>query len=426
MDIRAFGGWRYAGGDLSTRIAPPYDILSAQDKAAMLAAEPSNIVAVDMPQVPPTAAGPDAVYARAAALLEQWKSAGVLTRDDRPALYAYQQDYVWAGRSYSRRAMLCGVRATPFGKDVIPHEHTFAGPKADRLKLTQHTRTQMSPIFGFYRDPRGAASDLLWTAAQGEPDAVGTLRGVTEKLWVIQDAGVIRRVAAILKSVPVFIADGHHRYTTAMNYRDALRAAGKIDDEHEANFVMFALVDRDDPGLLILPTHRIVRGLRAGFTVAKLAAAATEFAWQRLSIEGFDFRNAGDALKRFGPHAMAIVGASRSEVWIATLKDAKAMDAAAPTEGPAWRQLDVAILHKLILERALAPWLAAEPQIEYTPDALKVLAACQSLRAALGVCLQGTPIDAVEQIALAGAAMPHKSTYFYPKLATGMVLKPLE
>ena len=425
MEIRAFNGWRFGRSEVSQVIAPPYDILSAQDKKAMLAVDASNIVAVDMPQVPPTAAGPDAVYAGAAKLLAQWKASGVMARDARPALYAYQQDYVWAGKAYSRRAMLCGVRATPFGQDVIPHEHTFAGPKADRLKLTQHTRMQLSPIFGFYRDPRGAASDLLWTAAKGDPDACGMLRGVTEKLWVIQDAGVIRRVAAILKTVPVFIADGHHRYTTAMNYRDALKAAGKIDDQHEANYVMFALVDRDDPGLLILPTHRIVRGLRAGFTVAKLAAGAKEFSWQRLSIEGFDFRNAGDALKRFGPHAMAVVGASRSEVWIARLNDAKAMDAAAPAEALAWRQLDVAILHKLILERALSPWLASEPAIEYTPDALKVQAACQSLRAPLGVCLQGTPIEAVEQIALAGAAMPHKSTYFYPKLATGMVLKPL-
>ncbi len=426
MDIRAFGGWRYASEEVGAMIAPPYDILSLQDKQALLARSDRNIVAVDMPQVPPTQAGPDAVYAAAASLLQRWMSSRVVVQDSRPALYAYEQVYTWAGKTYSRRAMLAGVRATEFGKDVIPHEHTFAGPKADRLKLTQHTRFQMSPIFGFYRDPRGAASQLLWSAAAGKPAAQGVLRGVTERLWVVSDPAVVTRIAEILRPVPVFIADGHHRYTTAMNYRDSLKAAGKIDDQHEANFVMFALVDRDDAGLLILPTHRIVRGLGAGFTLPKLAAQAPEFDWQTVSLEGFDFRDAGAALARFGPHSFALVGADRSAAWIARLRDPKAMDSVAADQVPAWRRLDVAILHKLLLDRALAPWKTDATAVEYTPDGGKVAAACASLSAPLGVCLQGTPIEAVEEIALAGASMPHKSTYFYPKLATGMVLKPLE
>ena len=437
MDIRPFKGWRYKARDIGGVIAPPYDILTAQDKAAMLAANDKNIVGVDMPHVPPTGAGPDELYAQAARTIGQWKAAGVLVQDA-PAVYAYLQEFQWAGKTYSRRAMLCGIRATEFGKDVIPHEHTFAGPKADRLKLTQQSRMQLSPIFGFYNDPKGQASELLWSAARGEPDAQGVLRGVTEKLWVVRDAKVIAQIAAVLKPVPVFIADGHHRYTTAMNYRDELRSAGKIDDNHEANFVLFALVPQDDPGLLVLPTHRVVCGLKADFSMAKLAQAAKEFRWQRVQAKTEDLRDADAFLRSYGRTAMAYTyGASAptakgpGEVWVATLQDASAMAKAAPQELPVWRELDVAILHKLIIDQALAPWKTDQTNIEYTPDGLKVLAACCESPAAgaaspLGICLQSTPLESVEKIALAGAAMPHKSTYFYPKLATGIVLKPLE
>ncbi len=436
MEIRAFRGWRYTGKDLGNVIAPPYDILTLADKHALLARDANNIVAVDLPHVPPKEVGPDSEYQAAAALLAKWKKSGVLVRDSAPALYAYEQTFPWAGRTFTRRALLTGVRVTKLGEDVIPHEHTFAGPKADRLKLTEYTRTQLSPIFGFYSDG-GAAAKALWTAAAKVQPLVGKLDGVTEKVWVVTDAEVIADVTAALKKAPVFIADGHHRCTTTMNYRDALKAAGKIDDNHEANFVLFALVPQDDPGLLILPTHRVVCGLKADFSMEKLAQAAGEFRWQRVEAKREDFRDADAFLRRYGRTAMAFVcgtGVSPvqgdAEVWIATLQDAGAMAKAAPQELPVWRELDVAILHKLIIDQALAPWKTARTSIEYTPDGLKVLAACgesaAGAAAPLGICLQSTPLESVEKIALAGAAMPHKSTYFYPKLATGIVLKPLE
>jgi uncharacterized protein (DUF1015 family) len=433
VEIRAFRGWRYsvgAGKNLSDLIAPPYDILSLADKKNLLARDAANIVAVDLPHVPPKEVGPDSEYQAAAALLEQWKKSGVLKRDSSPALYAYEQTFPWAGRTYTRRALLTGVRVTKLGQDVIPHEHTFAGPKADRLKLTEYTRTQLSPIFGFYPGAEAAAK-ALWAAAAKVQPLVGQLDDVTEKVWVITDPAVIAEVTAALKKVPVFIADGHHRCTTTMNYRDALKAAGKIDDNHEANFVLFALVPQDDPGLRILPTHRVVQALKADFTIEKLAYAAKEFKWQRVEAGLEEFRDADAFLAGFGKTAMGFVGAKAGEVWIATLQDAVAMAKAAPQELPVWRELDVSILHKLIIDQALAPWKTADTNIEYTPDGLKVLAACREAPAAgaaspLGICIQSTPLESVEKIALAGAAMPHKSTYFYPKLATGIVLKPLE
>ena len=428
MDIRPFRGWRYCidQTDISDYIAPPYDVLSRANREALLARNVKNIVAVDLPHFPPREAGPKKEYEHAAWVLGEWKGEGTLRQDAQPALYAYEQEFVWGGKSFSRRALLCGVRATALGQDVIPHEHTYEGPKADRLELMRHTRMQLSPLLGFYEDPAGIAAETLWAAARDMPTVWGEMSGVTERLWVIDDAEAIDAVQAALRQVPVFIADGHHRYVTAMNYIGELRDAGRIDDQHEANFVLFALVPGDDPGLLVLPTHRILSGLRDEFRVGNLEAATPEFSWQRCSIDEIDLVDTGAFLRRYGRGAMAFLDRELAEVWIARLEDPRAMMAVAPSEGDAWREMDVAILHKLIIDQALGPWRTDAFFIEYTADGRAVRGACESGRAQLGICLQGTPLETVQKIALAGATMPHKSTYFYPKLATGIVLKPLE
>jgi len=433
MDMKPFRGWRYAGADIDGRLAPPYDVLSARDKQSLLDRCERNIVAVDLPHMPPKEVGPDESYAAAAVRLAQWQADGVL-RQDKPALYVYRQEFDLGSRRFSRLALLCGVRATPLGQDVIPHEHTFAGPKADRLKLTEHTRMQLSPIFGFYTG-NGSLPAMLAEIAQrpadlrARLDAPGQYSPIDETLWVVDDPTTIQRMQHALAKTPVFIADGHHRYTTALNYRDRLREAGTIDDDHEANFVLFALVHRDDPGLIILPTHRVVQGLAAGFDLGKLIAASPEFAWKRVNLDTLDTQNLDVSLRPHGPTAMAVLdpeSVAEGTGWIATLRDEKSMAQAAPDQLPAWRSLNVAILHTLLLDRDLAPWRTDNTGIDYTPDTATVLAACKEGRAQLGVCLQSTPLPAVEEIALAGANMPHKSTYFYPKLTTGIVLKPLE
>jgi len=427
MDIHPFRGWRYRppAGDVSTYLSPPYDVLAAEDRDALLARNPKNVVAVDMPHFPPSELGPQKEYQHAAWVLGEWKGEGTLRQDPRPSLYAYEQEYNWAGQTHHRRALLCGIRAAGLGEDIIPHEHTFDGPKADRLELTRQTKTQLSPVFGFYNDAEEAVLEHVWAAGRGAPDLWGELNGVQERLWVVDDPGAIRAVRAALKETPLFIADGHHRCTTAMNYRDELAADGGVGPDHEANFILFALVPRDDPGLLVLPTHRIVRGLRDDFSVARLAKVTEAFDWKRRSVDEADLYDTGSFLRRYGRGAMAFFDRHMAEIWIARLKDPEAMRRASPDQIDAWRELDVAILHKLVIDRALAPW-REDVFIEYTPRAQVAVAACQSGRAQLGVCLQATPIDAVERIALAGAAMPHKSTYFYPKIATGIVFKPLE
>ncbi|KKL92931.1 hypothetical protein LCGC14_1879750, partial [marine sediment metagenome] len=397
----------------------PYDVLTQADKDALLSRDGRNIVAVDLPHCPPSDVGPDSAYEQAAETLTQWRSSGVLVREQRDSLYAYQQSFTWAGRTHRRRSIIAAVRLEPFGSGVWPHEKTFAGPKADRLKLRQAARTQLSPILGFC--DAGAASELLFDPLADRPDAAGDVDGVTSSLWTVSDPAVIGQVQTALAGVDLFIADGHHRYTTALNYRDAL---GEIAPDHPANFIMFVLVAADDPGLIVLPTHRVISGLQ-GFDPARFVAAAGAVAdFQPVDLAGEDVTDADAFLKRFGPHAMAF--AAGADAWVARVTDLTAMERLAPTESPAWRGLDVAILHRLLLDEYLADCRCDRTTTEYTADGPAALEAARTGRADLVALLQGAPLSAVREIALAGGVMPHKSTYFYPKAATGMVLYPLE
>jgi uncharacterized protein (DUF1015 family) len=422
MEIHPFPGWRFASGDLTGLIAPPYDILTAEDKQQLLAADPRNIVAVDLPHVPPKELGPEGKYEQAAQTLLAWKSDGTLAQDP-PSLYVYEQTYTWAGQAHTRRAMLAGVRATPLGQDVIPHEHTFAGPKADRLKLTEKTRSQLSPIFGFYGDAEGVVSRVLAEEAAREPDATGKLGPVTEKIWRLSDPQRVAAVVEALAGVPAYIADGHHRYTTALNYRDGLLAEGQIGPDHEANFVLFALVERSDPGLLVLPTHRLVGGLSDAFgPEALFERLGDAFEIEKLDLPD-SLADADAVLAGRGEHAMGLL--TRQGLWCLRLKDPEPMARAAGEHGQAWRELDVAILHTLILDEGLAPWAGDAMEVRYTPHGEEARRAVENGDVEAAFLLRGTKLSQVEAVADAGESMPHKSTYFYPKIATGMVLKPL-
>ncbi len=428
MEIRGIRGWRYCpqDGDVSSLIAPPYDVLDQAGKDELLARSEHNIVKVDLPHVPPKGVGPDEVYKASADTLAGWKADGVICQDDKSTIYAYQQTYEWSGKCYKRTAMICSIRATALGEDVIPHEHTFDGPKADRLKLTESTQMQLSPIFGLYNDPNGQVAAGLEAAMKAAPAIKGDLNGVTEELWPIDDPAAVAKIAETLRDVPAYIADGHHRYTTAMNHAKALREAGTIDNDHETNFVMFVLVADDAPGLLVLPTHRMVTGLSDDFTPEKLMAAADDFEWQCISGEGVNLDDADEFLKPYGPTAMALLAAGSKDIWIGKLTNPAAMLEAAPDECEAWRELDVAILQKLLIDKALVPWKTDATNVDYTAYGQIALDAVADGSVQMAIVMQGTPLKSVFDIADAGASMPHKSTYFYPKVATGLVLKPLQ
>ena len=428
MQIKAFQGWRYHSddGDVSSLLAPPYDILSRADKEALLAGDRNNIVGVDLPHVPPADAGPDSAYRAAADCLKDWMESGLLVRDERPSLYAYEQAFGWAGRQYCRRALVAAVRLAEFGKGVWPHEKTFPGSTADRLKLTRATGMQISPVFGFYEGDSDAV-EMLFAASPDGPVARARISDVEEKLWAVSDPGAVVPIGEALRDRALFIADGHHRYAAALRYRGQF---GRMQEHHPANHVMFVLATMGDPGLIILPPHRVIAGLRDFDLERFVIAARRTIAFERVELGPQQVVDADGFLRGFGPHAMAFVARERRggglAAYVGVLKDHSIMSQLAGDHIQAWRELDVAILHRLVIDHYLAECKTNEMFIDYVPDGRAALAAAAAGRADLVVFLQATPLQAVKEVALGRAVMPHKSTYFYPKPATGLVLYPLK
>ena len=273
--IRPIPAIHYAaspGADLSAVIAPPYDVLDADSKSALLARNEHNIATIDLPHLPAKSVGPDPVYAEAGVTFRQWLSQGILTPRQGPALFVYQQTYEACGRTYRRQGLVANVRIQPFGRDgaeagegaVFPHEQTFSEPKEDRFKLMCATEAQLSPIFGLYGDTTNGELPLGQVVASSAATFQGTTANdqVLHEVWTIDDPEQMGQFVEAMAGVDAFIADGHHRYTTALNYRQALiESHGGLPEDHPANWCLFVLVSMSDPGMIVLPTHRVLGGM---------------------------------------------------------------------------------------------------------------------------------------------------------------------
>lgn len=441
--IRAIPAITYgtqAGGDLSSTIAPPYDVLDEAGKAELLNADPRNIVAIDLPHLPAKTVGPDATYAKAAELYRSWLADGTLVRRGAPAIFVYQQTYTHGGKTFQRRGLIANVTVQPFGKSpdghggVHPHEQTFSGPKEDRMKLMRATRAQLSPIFGLHSDPANRVHALLTRViGAAKPTFRGTTAGdgVLHEAWAVEGAAAQKPFLDAFAGADIFIADGHHRYTTALNYRQSLidAAGGKLPPDHPANFCFFVLVAMQDPGMIVLPTHRVLGGM-SGFTWDKFVAASRG----RLNIAPFAGNDLGKleaALPPAGPHAIGLFCPSNeaSPLAIATTVDRDPLRAGHAGQSEAWRQLDVAIVQHVYVEGICQPALcAAGEAVQWKfPHTLEEFRRdTTSAGFQLGLLVQPTPLESVRLVSQAGELMPQKSTFFYPKLATGLVINPLE
>ncbi|MBI3836037.1 MAG: DUF1015 domain-containing protein [Planctomycetes bacterium] len=404
-------------GIVSSRIAPPYDVLDAKDKSALLQRDPRNIVAIDLPHVPPKSLGPPEAYRQAAETLRQWQSVGTLVQEASPALYLYHQRFEHSGRSYTRRMFIARIRLHPFSDGIIlPHERTFGGPKEDRLALMTTTRCNLSPIFGLYNDAANQVIACFDAAASRNPDALGELDGVENRLWIVNDSKSIQSAAGLMASKKLYIADGHHRYGTSLLYRDRIREenGGSISNDHPANYVMFVLASMDDPGCLILPYYRVLTHISVDNLVEAWRAAVTQSSVAESDLVLWDGATGRETPVKF----------TRRE-FLSQLE---------PSEPPAWWQLDYAYLHRYLIDELLAQSasqkssapskMVAGPHIEYVKsleDARKVA------RAESGVALlvKATPMAHLRAVSEAGGLMPQKSTYFHPKLATGLTINPL-
>lgn len=429
--IRPFAGIRYSKkhSDISAMIAPPYDVLDEAGKAKLQAKDPNNIVTVDLPFMPPKSVGPDAVYEQASLTLQSWLSSGVLVKDNRRALYPYCQTYEHAGKTFHRRGFVALVKLSPFGQDVVPHEKTYKGPIEDRLKLMRATQMQLSPIFGLFSDPRNEVTTLLYKNA-GRPELSGTMDGVKNDLWSVIDAEVEIKVVDLMKQRPIYIADGHHRYTTALQFqREAEEAAGgKLPTSHPANYCMFVLVGMQDPGLLILPTHRLIGGLD-GFDIDSFRAAVGgnfEIRESHVTPDRFDDHHQTNPNPQ--PHTFGLYDGRTRKLYHLHLKNPDVLKPLEPNQSDAWRKLDVAILQRYLLDEILQPKFAGGKELikGYTADAAAVAPQVDGSKYQIALMLRPTPLAALEELGRHGEVMPQKSTYFFPKLATGMVINPLK
>jgi uncharacterized protein (DUF1015 family) len=408
-------------------ISPPYDILTEADKQALLKEDDHNIVAIDLPHTPPKSAGPDIAYERAGGAMISWLDVRILAWDPQPAIYAYHQDYSLGGRALRRKKFLVRLRLEPFGSgSVFPHEQTFGGPKEDRLKLTAATRCNVSPIFALYPDPENSVAAVIDAAIKRDPDQVGVLGGVQNKLWAITEQAVIDQVRGMLASKQIFIADGHHRYGTALLYRQQqVESIGEPDEDDPVNFVLAALGGMEDPGATIQPYFRSVVGL-AGLTAGALQAALAEaFACSPMTLpSGAD--DLARLLAAAGPSAFGLYIAESDAGVLLVPKEEDLLARYEPQSGPAYRKLAYAILHRYVIDEVIRARFngGAEPTVHYhhtMPDA--VADARES--AGLAALMPATTMGQLREICTAGELMPQKSTYFFPKLATGMVINPL-
>jgi uncharacterized protein (DUF1015 family) len=430
--IRPFSGVHFSkkrGTDVSRLIAPPYDVLDEAGRANLQARDPHNIVNIDLPHLPAKAAGPDEAYNGANITMQAWLRSGIFERDGRRALYPYMQSYEHAGRTFHRRGFIALVRLSPFGEgEVVPHEKTYKGPIEDRLKLMRSTGMQLSPIFGLYSDARNDVTNLLYKNA-GKPELSGTLDGVKSDLWSVTDAEVENPVIDLMKHRPVYIADGHHRYTTALQYQSEMAAqhGGTLPPAHPANFCMFVLVGMQDDGLLILPTHRLIGNLKPFDIEAFKKHVAGTVEIKELPLPPQRIGEAAESLSHDPPNMFALYDGKTRRLYHLRVTNPDVLKPLEARQSDAWRRLDVAILQRYFLDEVLQPHFAAgELTKGYTADASTIAKHVDGNQFQIALILRPTPLHALEELGKVKEVMPQKSTYFYPKLATGMVMYPLQ
>jgi uncharacterized protein (DUF1015 family) len=418
-DVQPLRTLRYdltAVGSLDAVAAPPYDVIDAPLRAELAAKSPFNVVEVDLPE----ANGGDP-YLHAQTTMEAWLQQGIVTREREPAMWAMTQDYTGPdGSAYTRHGFFCRVRVEDYGPGRIrPHERTQPGPKEDRLRLTRATRANLSPIFSLFPDPEGEAWRALEPLTAGdEPYATVTdADGTLNRLWRVSDEVTIERVQSILADRELLIADGHHRYETARVYEQ------EVGGEGEHSYVLMFLCSLQDSGLTIFPTHRLLTDLsdesrrQALRSVIEQQFEVSEVPFEELEPPPGDRVEFG-YLDGFHKRPLRL-----------TLKDQSAADEALAGRSDAYRHLDTAVLEALILKGALGMSeddVAAKRGLAYSKDFGDARDAVESGRADAAFFMRATPVEQVREVAEAGESMPPKSTFFYPKIPTGLVFNPLD
>lgn len=440
-EILPFRGLFYdtAKVELAKAVAPPYDVIAPEEQAALYAASPFNVVRIILNRAEPEdGEGTKNAYARAAGFLHDWLASGILREDDSPALYLYRQEFTHPadGTRRARTGLFCALKLEPYAAGVVlPHEETRTRAKEDRLRLMRATRANPEPIFGLYADPEGALARTLNSGSEtSAPELRAMVDGDLHHVRRIGDPATIAFAQAFLRDRRIWIADGHHRYETALAYRDEQRKEDREAQTPERlnartpkphDYILIVLTAFEDPGLVVLPTHRLVRNIPSDRLGSLWHRLERHFTVEAVAWEDLPTRMAAEPAQ--GAHRFGMV--LREGAWVLTLRDEAAIEAEGKGHSAAWKRLDVSILQTLVLDRSLgipAESLATTSNVGYTRDREEAVAAVRSGDWQAAFLLNLPTADEVRRVAAAGDRMPPKSTFFYPKLWSGLLMRRLE
>ncbi|NTW56128.1 MAG: DUF1015 domain-containing protein [Chlorobiaceae bacterium] len=422
-EIRPFNGLRYnpeTAGDMSHIICPPYDVIPPSMQQELYGSSACNAIRLELPME----ADP---YGAAAERLAEWMKNGVLMQETEPALYPYSQTFTdQEGHTHTRSGLFAAMRLHEFAeRKVLPHERTLSGPKADRLNLFRTTKTNISAIFGLYADAQGQADRLIagFTSAN-EPVIDAVFQGVRNRLWRLVDPELAKAVQEVLADKSVYIADGHHRYETGLNYRREREAANPEHTGEEAyNFILTYLNNIHDRGLVVFPIHRLIHSVE-GFNATEFRSRLEE----HFEVTELDGRAALKAYLETSGSSYTYGVVTDGSVFGITLREAPA-DLLDSNISPALQQLGLVVLHEVVLTRLLGisqEAMALQTNIVYVKDDGEVFRIVADGRAQVGFVVKPATVGQVLDVSESGGVMPQKSTFFYPKIMTGLVFKTLD
>ncbi len=438
-EIAPFRGLRYNFNripDLSKVVIPPYDVISPEEQERFHEMSPFNMVRLELGMKTDQDNEEDNVHRRAAGSLKQWVEEGILLREETPSVYYYELDYDLAGRErQTRRGFICALRLEDFSSgNVRPHEKTFQAVKDERLALMRVCRANLSPVFALYGDSSQEVDHFLRQGKRGDPVlAFQDEKGLEHRIWMVQDRGLLKQVRERMQDKTLFIADGHHRYETAVNFRNLMRREHpQAGPNASFEFIMVYLSNMNQEGLTILPTHRLLKNLHSANLEGVLKTARDFFT---ISTHGVDEGAQEEWQQRLSEGAdgqktvMGLLGKDAAFFHILESKR-ESIDAFLAQGGvaPQLRTLDVVILDRILLKHLMGlseSFLANEHNIHFKHDFGEAMEKVRKGFYDLGFFINPTRIEQVQEVAEAGLIMPHKSTYFYPKVGSGLVIRPL-
>ncbi len=430
-EIRPFQGVHYNQSlvkDLATVVCPPYDIITTQIQQELYHQSEHNFVRLEDGRDLPQDTAKDNKYTRSAATLNQWLKQGVLKVDKAPAIYLHDHHFTFHRKKYRRRGIITSVRLEEWDKRIVcPHEGTLAEPTNDRVSLLWALQANTSPILALFEDQRQEVSSLLALEEKNEPIInLSGANGQSHHVWAITEPEVINQICSSLAHQPLYIADGHHRYESALIYQREKRAySSSVSGDEAFNFVMMTLVDFSDPGLIILPPHRLVRGISKSTLDGLMVKLKSFFDIEELPLNMPDvWRQVDDLLSgKVNQIGLVIFGLGTEHLWVLRLRDLAAASQMMPYfHCELYKRLDVSIVDHIVLEKLLGLSSdSGEAVLTFSYDKLDAVNRVLEQEYQLALLIRPIRAAMIKAIADAGDRMPRKSTYFYPKLPAGLV-----